>query len=161
MKLTKRMVALAACLMLCMAVLAGCSGKTALAQKQPQEGDTVYQLSGKCTAEVKDGKVTSYLHSNLLEGTAVQFCLDTYDGTQLASATYSVSGEAISATFEMEPAWEGKLIYASVAAAPSLGKQPSAVTEAYGRYFQNIEGDCVIWNKSENIFLAQSGKIQL
>lgn len=77
---------------------------------------------------------------------------------QLASATYSVSGEAISATFEMEPAWEGKLIYASVAAAPSLGKQPSAVTEAYGRYFQNIEGDCVIWNKSENIFLAQAAK---
>lgn len=161
MKLTRRMVALMACLMLCMAVLAGCSGNAALAQKQPQEGDTIYQLSGKCTAKVEDGKIVIYLHSNLLEGTAVQFCLDTYDGTQLASAVYSVSGETISATFEMEPSWEGKLVYASVAAAPSLGKQPSAVTEAYGRYFQNIQGESIIWNKAENVFLVQSGKIQL
>ena len=46
-------------------------------------------------------------------------------------------------------------------AAPSIGGQPKEVTEAYGRYFQNIDGSCVIWNKSENIFLAQSAKIEL
>lgn len=161
MKQNRRIIGLIACLMLCIIVLAGCKSNAALAQKQPQEGDTLYQMSGKCTAEVADGKVTIYLDSNLLEGTAVKFCLDTYDGTQLASEIYSVSGGTISAAFEMDPSWEGKLVYASVVAAPSLGRQPSEVTDAYGRYFQNMQGACVIWDKTENIFLAQSGKIQL
>ena len=117
----------------------------------------MYTLEGKCTAEAADGKVTVYLHTNLLEGTVVRFCLDTYDGEQLASEVYTVSGETIQTSFPIEADWEGKLVYASVVAAPSIGGQPKEVTEAYGRYFQNIDGSCVIWDKSENIFLAQSG----
>ena len=134
MNKNRRKIAAVISLCLLMAMLAGCSGgKVSLTKKEPQEGATVYTLEGKCTAEAADGKVTVYLHSNLLEGTAVRFCLDTYDGEQLASEVYTVSGETIQ----------------------------KEVTEAYGRYFQNIDGSCVIWDKSENIFLAQSAKIEL
>ena len=162
MNKNRRKIAAVISLCLLVAMLAGCSGgKVSLTKKEPQEGATVYTLEGKCTAEAADGKVTVYLHSNLLEGTAVRFCLDTYDGEQLASEVYTVSGATIQTSFPIEADWEGKLVYASVVAAPSIGGQPKEVTEAYGRYFQNIDGSCVIWNKSENIFLAQSAKIEL
>ncbi len=152
---------IAAYILACIMMFAGCSGNAALAQKEPQEGSTVYQLEGKCTAQVSEDQIVIYLHSNLLEGTAVNFCIDTYDGVELVSKVYAVSGETISATFDLDPSWKGKLVYASVVAAPSVGKQAENVTEAYGRYFQNIQGDCVIWNKSENIFMVQSDKITL
>ena len=42
-----------------------------------------------------------------------------------------------------------------------VGSQPDEVEELYGKYFQNIDGDHVIWNEKNNIFIVQSDKIDL
>lgn len=161
MKAMKKGMALVLCLVLCVTVLTGCGGSKALEQIKPQEGKEVYTLTGECTAEVKDGKITIYLTSNLLEGTVACFSVDSYDGEELVNESYAISGETVSVSFDIPAEWEGKAVYATVTAAPSLAKQPGEVTDVYGRYFQNIDGENIIWNKTENIFIAQSGKIEL
>lgn len=42
-----------------------------------------------------------------------------------------------------------------------VGSQPDEVEELYGKYFQNIDGDHVIWNEKNNIFIVQSDKVDL
>ena len=98
--------------------------------------------------------------SNLQEGAVVKFSVDSYEGKELASKEYSVSGENIYAEFAVDPEWEG-VLYATVQCSPQVGSQPSEVTDLYGNYFQNIDGEHVIWNDKSNIFLVQSEKINL
>ncbi len=144
----------------CLVFLAGCSSSNTLEKIEPQEGVETIVLEGTCSAEVGDDTIKVTLHSNLLEGTVVVFSIDTYDGTELASQIYSVSGETIYAEFERDDTYTG-IVYASVVASPSIGSQPENVRDAYGRYFQNVDGEHIIWDTKENIFIVQSEKINL
>ncbi len=149
-----------AVLMAALFLLSGCGGSKPLTKFTPQEGVEPVVLTGAITAKVENGKITAYLTSNLEVGTVVRFTVDSYDGDELAEALYSISGENVKVEFDIEEDWSGK-VYVSAVACPSVGSQPKAVTEVYGRYFQNIDGENVIWNSKENIFVVQSEKFSV
>ncbi|MGI6664746.1 MAG: hypothetical protein ACOX3W_04970 [Christensenellaceae bacterium] len=147
-------------LLVVLLLVSACGGNATLVQVQPDEGVERIVLTGTCTATVENGEILVSLDTNLMEGTIVQFSIDDYDGTQLAAKLLSVSGAHIYTTFPIEADWEGTL-YANVVASTNVAKQPSEVTEAYGRFFQNVTGEPVIWDQTDNIYVAQSGKIVL
>ena len=152
----------ALCLMLALAamLLVSCGGSAGLKRLEPKEGVEKVKLEGSCTAEITGETLRINFSSNLQEGAVVKFSVDSYEGKELASKEYSVSGENIYAEFAIEPEWEG-VLYGTVQCSPQVGSQPSEVTDLYGNYFQNIDGEHVIWNDKSNIFLVQSEKINL
>lgn len=160
MKKKKRIAAL--CLMLALAamLLVSCGGSAGLKRLEPKEGVEKVKLEGSCTAKIMGDTLRIDFSSNLQEGAVVKFSVDSYEGKELASKEYSVSGENIYAEFAVDPEWEG-VLYATVQCSPQVGSQPSEVTDLYGNYFQNIDGEHVIWNDKSNIFLVQSEKINL
>lgn len=153
---------LALCLMLALAamLLVSCGSSSGLQRLEPKEGVEKVELSGSCTAEITGDTLRINFSSNLQNGAIVKFSVDSYEGKELASKEYSVSGENIYAEFDIDPAWEG-VVYATVQCSPQVGSQPSEVTDLYGNYFQNIDGEHVIWNDKSNIFIVQSEKINL
>ena len=160
MKSYAKYIALSLMAVLCFSLLAGCSSSSTVAKLEPQEGVVSIVLTGGCTAEVTDNMIKVTLQSNLMQGTVVRFTIDSYDGTELAYKQYAVSGDNIYAEFERGATYPD-IVYASVVASPTIGSQPDEVKDAYGRYFQNIDGEHIIWNGAENIFIVQSDKIVL
>lgn len=150
------------CLALLMAamMLASCGGGGALKKLEPQEGVEKVKLTGACTVE-RDGNILRVnLTSNLQNGAIVKFTIDDYQGKELAAKEYAVSGENIYAEFEVDDSWSG-IVYGTAQCSPQTGSQPSEVTDVYGKFFQNIDGDHVIWNEKNNIFIVQSEKVDL
>ncbi|MBQ6003948.1 MAG: hypothetical protein IJL16_04360 [Clostridia bacterium] len=143
-------------------VMAGCSSDSNLYRQKPDEGATVYTLEGTLTAEAAGEKLNVSFESNLMTGTAVLVSVESITGEQLASEKVSIEeGKPLTVSFDIDDTLKGKKVYVSVSASPSSGKQPSEVREAYGKWFQNIDGKNIIWDKTENVFLVLSDKIEL
>ncbi len=160
MKRKNRVLALCLALLLAAMMLASCGGGSALKRLEPQEGDEKVALTGSCTVEHTGSTLRVNLSSNLQSGAIVKFSVDDYEGKELASKEYAVSGEHIYAEFEIDPSWGG-IVYGTVQCSPQTGSQPAEVTDLYGKFFQNIDGEHVIWNEKNNIFIVQSEKVDL
>ena len=163
MKRSKKIFAVGMLLVLTLVIFAGCGSSGPLVQKEPKESEqaNLVQMTGKCTTEVKDNKIIVYFESNLVEGTIVQFSIDSYDGQLLEKKQYTVTGENLYAEFAIDAEWKAEVVYANVVASPSIAAQPKEVDAVYGRIFENMRGEGVIWNANENIFVVQSEKIDL
>jgi len=141
---------------LCLMLFAGC-GEVQLIQPKADEGVTPIKLEGTCVLQ-KDSVIRVYTHSNLMDGAVVKFTLDSFNGVELASQTYTKKGDDIYAEFSIDPSWKG-MIYGSMVCIPD--DQPAEVKEKYGKKFQNIQGENVIWDTNGNIFVLQSEKFDL
>lgn len=133
-------------------------GSSQLQQPPPDSDATVITVEGTCTVERVGDNLRVYCSSNVENGAVVKLTLDTYDGVELASKTYTKQGDDIYAEFAIEPSWKGE-IFGSMTCSPI--DQPAEITEKYGKRFQNIRGDQVIFDVSGNIFVAQSESFQL
>lgn len=154
-----KVLALCLALFMTMLMLVSC-GSTTLRKLEPQEGVQKVELDGFCSLEVQDGVLRINFSGNLQNGAIVRFTVDDYQGKELAAKEYAVSAENIYAEFEIDPSWSG-IVYGTVQCSPQVGSQPDEVEELYGKYFQNIDGDHVIWNEKNNIFIVQSDKVDL
>ena len=160
MKKKYKIFALSLALLMAAMLLASCGGGSALKKLEPQEGVEKVQLNGSCAVQVTGDTLRIDFSSNLLNGAIVKFSVDDYEGKELAAKEYSVSGEHIYAEFEIDPSWKG-IVYGTVQCSPQTGSQPTEVTELYGKFFQNIDGEQIIWNEKNNIFIVQSEKVKL
>ena len=159
MKNTSRkiLIILAAVLLL---ALAGCAAGD-LKAPAADEGVTPQKVSGTCTLTRSGDTLRVSAHLDLMDGVNLRFALDAYDGKSLAEATYLKAGDDLYAEFAIDPKWEGK-VYGSVICEPdSIRAQAKEVTAAYGKRFQNITGDDVIFNAQGNIFVIQSEPLDL
>ena len=142
--------------------MTGCSRDSNLYRQTPDEGATVYALEGTLNAEAEGGKLSVSFESNLMTGTVVLISVESITGEQLASEKASIEeGKVLTVSFDIDETLKGKKVYVSVSASPNTGKQPSEVKEAYGKWFQNIDGKNIVWDKTQNVFLVLSDKIEL
>lgn len=154
----KRKYILAAVLAVFTLFLFTACGTAQLQQPPVDSGVEAINLEGTCTVERVGDNLRVYCSSNVENGAVVKLTLDTYDGMELASKTYTKQGDDIYAEFAIEPSWKGE-IFGSMTCSPA--DQPAEITEKYGKRFQNIRGDQVIFDVSGNIFVAQSESFQL
>lgn len=145
------------------AVLASCAGKTnIIAQPVPDSGAQIYEITGSCTVERIDEKnVKVHCSANIMDGAVVAVCLDTYSGENIAKKVYTKESENFYAEFTINSNTKGP-IYASLVCMPSThGKQPTEIKNAYGAQFQNITGDCIVWNTEGNCVVIMSDAFEM
>jgi hypothetical protein len=149
---------------ICLALVFGlcaCSGNKPVARHLPEEGATTYEIIGKLQVEYTGSKLSLLFENNFITGTVTEVAVYTYEGEELYSENYSITGPTVKMEIEKAPEWTGKKVYVSVTASPSTGRQPSEVRDAYGRLFQNVKGNNLIWDRTENICFFQSREIKL
>ncbi|MBQ9941952.1 MAG: hypothetical protein IJP03_02975 [Christensenellaceae bacterium] len=147
---------------LALVMLSACGGQRQLTGPAPDEGATVYEVSAVCNIEKADNvlRVTAE-ECTLMNGVVLEFSVNTYDGIKLASKQYVKASDNMYAEFVIDPAWSGK-IYGSVVCQPdSVVSQEKEVDQAYGKKFQNIKGEQVLFDMNGNVFAAISEFIEL
>ena len=155
-----RKISLIAAAVAVLMLFASCSSNKPIARHEPDKDAETYEIKGSLTVE-NDDELTVVFENNLLKGTIVEVAVYTYDGRKLYSDRYSVSGPTVKVEIEKNSDWTGEKAYVSVVASPSSGRQSADIREAYGRLFQNVLSDNLIWDKDENILLFQSEEITL
>jgi hypothetical protein len=142
-------------------LFSGCAGTVELKQPPVDSGVTAIEVKGTCTIEKTGSTIKVSGDSNLMDGVIVKFTVDSFNGVELASKTFTKSGDNGSAEFAIDPSWKG-IVYGSMVCSPNgAGDQSKEVFAKYGQKFQNIRGNNVIWDANGNIFVAQSEKLDL
>ncbi len=139
-------------------LFSGCATSSTIAQNAP-DGETL-EVTGECTIErIDESTVKVHCTTNLMNGTVIGISLDTYQGVLVEQQTYSKQSENFYGVFTVSEKIEGP-IYAHLVAAPkALGNQDKAVTSVYGKKFQNLTGEHIIWNNEGNLVVIQSEPI--
>lgn len=146
---------------LCLLFLLSACGSSNVVRKMPAENATIYKIEGSVNATVDSTKLTVEFNSNFIKGTQVQISIDSYDGEELFKEIVTVEGENMTLTYDIKDEWKDKKVYVSAFSSAAVGSQPREINDAYGRYFQNVDGDFLMWNTAENMILIQSDKIIL
>lgn len=163
MKNTLKIIARIVLTVMVTAMFAACAGNSnVIAQPVPDEGAEMYEITGTCTVErIDDTTVKVHCTTNLMDGAVVAISLDSYTGENIAEKKYTKQSEGFYHEFTIDKDIEGE-IYASLVCMPSShGKQPTEIKNAYGAQFQNIEGECVIWNPEGNCVVIMSEPFEL
>ena len=151
MKKVTRSLAIALILMIAMSLI-GCK-QAPKPIKKPAGGEVTHAINGSCTLTIEGDTATVSGTTGLMQGTVIKISIFSASGKELASEIQEVTEEAYTASFAVDPAWNGE-IYGFLSCTPSSnGSQPKEVKEAYGKNFANLEGENVIWNAKEVMFV--------
>lgn len=134
------------------------SSDSTIPQPTPDEGAKVYEISGTCEIEkISDAEITVHCEANIMKDAVIMVSIDNYDGKNVAEYKWTkTDDDTCDVSFTITDDWTDP-VYASIVCTPSSnGSQPKTVKDAYGNQFQNISGDCVIWNTEGNAVVIQS-----
>ena len=139
--------------------MTGCAGAAEI--KKPTPDGTVFDVTGSCAAELNDGVLKVTGQTNLMDGTNGIIGVMNSDGTRVDQIKVTKQGDNLQAQFTVNSSWP-KTVYAYIMFDTSKSDgQPDAVKAAYGKSFQNLEGDNVIWDQKGNIAIFQSEAITI
>lgn len=159
----KKIVLLAVALVTVAVLAAGCGRAAEIVKPQPSEGAKMVQVTGECTAVLADGKLTVSGTTDLMDGTNGVISVVNSDGTTAEEVKFTKGEGPIEHTFEVKDAWQD-IVYGFVMFdTKESDKQPDAVTAAYGKKFENLEGapENVIWNANGVIAIFMSGEVKV
>lgn len=147
---------LVAVILLVAALLGGCGKKNATIPKpSPDKDTTPVTVTGSITAVRNGNDIHVECETDLMDGVFLKISIDSYNGDQLDKKIIVKDGDKFSADFVAEEDWP-ETIYASLTCTPTgMGKQKTDVKETYGRKFQNMAGENVVWNTEGNAFVVQ------
>jgi len=141
---------------LSIAVLAGCGKQEVLPRPAADEGVTPIEVTGEISYTLENGVLTVNCKTDIMDGAKVTVAIDAVDGTNVTSKEFEGAKNEFSTEFEVTEEWPDEVFATYVCTSK---KQPKEITEVYGKGFQNITGEDVMWN-TEGCFLAvQTEKI--
>ena len=146
--------------------LTACSGTTGLnkpvATAESGQQIQYQEVTGTVSYEQADSKLKVTATSNLTDGTIYKVAVDGCDGQAVDSKILTKgSEESPDVEFDITDAWPSDIRISLVAQPSGNGKQPSEVTDVYGKKFELMSGEDVIWNTEGNVLVIQSDKITL
>lgn len=163
----KKLIVFVAVLVAAMAFLTGCSayggggcgGTAQISRPTPSEGAATFAVEGECTAELNGNVLMVKGSTNLMDGTNGVVSVLASNGESLAEQKVTQQSGEISVEFPVEDDWTD-IVYGFITFDTQQGdKQPSEVTDAYGKKFQNLTGDSVIWNTKGISVVFQSESV--
>jgi len=139
------------------AVLTGCArGSAEVSKPKPSEGAEMFTVEGECGAALDGNILTVSGSSNLMDGTNGVISVLNSDGIMVEEHKFTQSGESVSFDFEVQDDWTD-IVYGYISFSTQQGdKQPKEVTEVYGKKFENLEGENIIWDLKGVIAVFQS-----
>ncbi|HBU13345.1 MAG TPA: hypothetical protein DEB31_11710 [Clostridiales bacterium] len=158
----KKMTVLLASVLLAVFVFAGCGGVAEIRKPAPSEGAAMFTVEGSCEAAVGAGVITVSGTANLMSGTNGVIALMGADGEDLGKVDFVMqAGEAITHEFAVDEGWP-QHVYAFITFDTDQAKgQPREVTDVYGKKFENLEGEDVIWDLQGCIVSFMSGMVEI
>ena len=142
---------------------AGCGGTVEIKKPAPDEGATMFEVEGNCEAVLNGDILTVSGTTNLMDGTNGTISVLNSDGMVAEEVKFTKDGDQISHDFTVSNDWND-IVYGFITFdTQQADKQPDAVTEVYGKNFENLEGpaECVIWDLKGVIAVFQSEEITI
>lgn len=157
-----RIIGLAVCMIL---LLSGCScsGTRDIAKPAPAEGAEPVEVEGSCSAQlINGGSVLAVTGTcSLMDGTNGIVSVLSAEGRQLDAHKFTKEGPELGWDFEVKRDWPD-IVYGFISFdTQNCDSQPKEVTEAYGKRFQNLEGEDVIWDMKGVIAVFQSEPVNI
>lgn len=160
----KKRIGAALVAVICMFLLAGCSrGPAEIAKPEPEEGATLFSVEGECTASINGDVLTVSGATNLMDGTNGVISVLNSDGTSASREKFTKDSDQISHDFKIEDDWTD-IVYGFISFdTTQADKQSTEVKEAYGKKFENLEGDeeNIIWDTKGVIAIFQSEAVEI
>jgi len=153
MKVRKR-IAAAIIVVIISLLAAGCGAAELTRPNASAEVDQI-EVSGSCAIEKQDGRIIVSGTTDLMDGVILAVTLNSPTGEEFAKRVFAKSGDDISEEFTIgaDTAWPDAVHGFIICAPEQYGKQPDYVTQNYGKKFENLVGDVVIWG-AEGVIVA-------
>lgn len=158
----KRLLCAAAALALSFS-LAACSRTNSIQKPAMSEGAHAFEVTGMCRAELINGGETLLVRGecNLMNGTNGVVSVLNADGSTITEKNFTKESSEIAYEFDVGRDWP-EMVYGFISFDTSHGdRQPAEVTDAYGKKFQNLTGEDIIWDLKGVIAVFQSDPVTI
>ena len=153
----KRIISILIIAFTCVILLTGCSA-TAATRPQPQDGTEISSITGECSAYADGDKVVVSAASDIETGTNGTLSVYSAAGKELAKQdiTQGEKNSELTCEFTIEKDWPDDVYGYLVFDTDQSQKQPEEITALYGKQFENIQGDNVVWSSKGCAVVFQS-----
>ena len=138
-------------------ILVSCGQPIILPRPSQDEGVTPFEPTGKIDYTLENGVLTVSCETDIMDGAIITVTVDGTDGTNYETVTLTKSGN-IEQSFTVSENWPDSIIASVICTSKN---QPDSVLEAYGKNFQNLSGDNVLWNTDGCFFGVQTDIISV
>lgn len=134
---------------------AGC-GSASLPRPQADVSKIV-DVTGSCDMKIENNKAIVECKSDMIDGTIFRLSVESPEAKQLAYKDIVKNGDNLKAEFDLTNFNETSY-YGFATSAPALyGNQPDAVLNKYGKKYENIKSDQILWTMDSCILVISSG----
>lgn len=162
--LRRRMVGIVLILML-MVILTACSCNQTVQLAKPamEEGAKPVEITGACEAELTNGGQALLVTgtSDIMNGTNGVFTVVGADGATIEEQKFKKESDDMSHEFQVGDNWPDVVYGFITFDTQQSDAQPVEVTDVYGKKFQNLEGDDIIWDLKGVMAVFQSEQVRL
>ena len=142
--------------------LSGCGQQSdSIKKPQPASDAVIYDLKGDISLKVSGDKAVVSGTTDLMDGCVVKISLVSASGEELASEKKKIESGEFSSEFAIPDDYKGRVFGFLSCTYSGNGSQPKEVKEAYGKKFVNLDGENVIWNASECMYVLQSNPVEI
>ena len=160
--MAKKLVSIVLIVVAIMIVLTSCSAAVAT-RPEPAEGAATYTVTGECNAVVEGDKIIVTASSDIAPGTKGTLSVYSVVGKELALQNIEqekVNGE-IKAEFQIQDNWADDVYAFLVFDNDQSGSQNDEIKEKYGKSFENIKGDNIVWSSKGVAVVFQSDSVSI
>ena len=137
-------------------------GAASITKPIPDESAEIVKIDASCTMTRVGDKLKVSVSTNLMDGAVMKVTIDSYNGDQLAAKYYTKAGDNFYVEFDIDPKWSGAVFGTMVCEPHMNGEHTTEIYDKYGKRFQNIAGEHILYNMSEGNYLAvQSEEVEL
>lgn len=151
-------------LILCVAIslLSSCARKTYEVAKPAQsEGAQSYNIEGTCVAELNGSTLSVSCTNNIIDNANGVITILNSNGSVAEEKKFKQEHGSVNMDFDIKDDWTDS-VYACTAFSTQQGdKQPKEVTEIYGKKFENMIGENIIWDLKGVIAIFQSEAVKI
>ena len=158
----KRIISILIIVFTCVILLTGCSA-TAAQRPQPQDGTETFTITGECSAYADGGKIVVSAASDIATGTNGTLSVFSSVGKELAKEdiTQEEKNGELKCEFTIEESWPDDVYGYLAFDTDQSQKQPDEITALYGKQFENIQGDNVVWSSKGCAVVFQSDLVHI
>ncbi len=157
----KKLILLLVIVLVTVTVFAGCGGAVEIKRPEPDKDIPVFNVTGSCKAELNGNVLTVSGQTNLMDGTNGIIGVYSSDGTRVDQKKFTKQGDNLTAEFEVKVDWP-ETVYGNIMFDTQKSDgQPDEVKKTYGKHFQNLDGEGIIWDKNGNIVIFQSEAVTI
>lgn len=151
-------------LMICltMLIICGCGKNSSEVLKPTQsEGAQSYNIEGDCIANLNNNILTVSGTNNVIDNTNGVITILNSNGSVADKKKFQQQNGSVTMDFDVKDDWTDS-VYACIAYSTQQGdKQPREITDIYGKKFENMTGENVIWDLKGVIAVFQSDAVKI